>query len=281
MHSVSKPSVGRGFLFIFNYPVIIKMISIDSYAYNNRLKAVHPGQKVFFAVITLFIALISPNIFITASIFLVMTVITVFLAGTPLKYYIKLMTVPLFFLAAGLSAMAVTITNQPVDFIAGVNIFGWNLGVTTAGMKAAATAFSKTMGSVSCLYFLSLTTSLTDITAVLRKIHFPAPVLDLLLITYRFIFVLMNTAVEIFTAQKARLGYTSISTCYHSLGCLLVNLLKKTYQRSSELFTALLSRGYSEELRVLDITRPFSRPFFCLTICIDALFVAMVISSWR
>lgn len=245
------------------------MFSIDQYAYSNRLKDVHPGEKIAFALTTLLIALLAPRSFTPAVITVLMAGATIGAAGIPARFYLKLLLVPFSFLIAGVTMIALTITNQPQAGLKGVTILGWTLGVTPGGLHQAGQIFLKSLGAVSCLYFLSLTTPMVAILTALRKLRTPSLLVDLISLTYRFIFVLLATVNDIYIAQAARLGYTSWRASYHSLGQLAANLFIKTYHRSQELFTALTARGYSEELRVLEVSHPFSWPFFFLVATLD------------
>jgi cobalt/nickel transport system permease protein len=71
-------------------------------------------------------------------------------------------------------------------------------------------------------------------------------------LVYRFIFVLLETADKMYTAQAARWGYATLKTSYFSLGQLVSNLFHKSYYCSRMLFTTLLARCYTGELKVLE-----------------------------
>ena len=47
---------------------------------------------------------------------------------------------------------------------------------------------------------------MTDILEVLRKMRLPALLIELMMLIYRFIFLLLETASAIMTAQESRLG---------------------------------------------------------------------------
>jgi len=253
------------------------MFSIDQYAYSNRLQDIHPGEKIAFALATLIMALVAPRPFIPAIIIALMAGVTVGAAGIPVRFYLQLLLVPFSFLVAGVAMIALTITGQPQAGLKGVTILGWTLGVTPASVYLAAKIFLKSLGAVTCLYFLSLTTPVVDILAVLRRLRVPALLVDLISLTYRFIFVLLVTVNDIYTAQAARLGYASLRTSYHSLGQLAANLFIKTYHRAQELFTALTARGYSEELRVMEVSHPFSWPFLFLAASLDLVLLILAL----
>ncbi|KYH33193.1 cobalt ECF transporter T component CbiQ [Neomoorella mulderi] len=253
------------------------MFSIDQYAYSNRLKNIHPGEKVAFALVTLLIALVAPRPLIPAIIIALMAGATIGIAGIPARFYLQLFLVPFSFLVAGVAMIALTITSQPQASLKGVTLLGWTLGFTPAGMHLAGKIFLKSLGAAACLYFLSLTTPIVDILTVLRQLRVPALLVDLISLTYRFIFVLLATVNDIYTAQASRLGYASLRTSYHSLGQLAANLFIKTYRRSQELFTALTARGYHEELQVLEVAYPFSWPFLCLAAIFDLVLVILML----
>ncbi|OIQ60376.1 cobalt transport protein CbiQ [Moorella thermoacetica] len=252
------------------------MFNIDQYAYSNRLTQVHPGEKIAFALATLLIALVAPQPALPAIIVALMAGAAIGAAGIPARFYLQLFLIPFSFLIAGVAMIALTITNQPLAGLKGLTLLGWTLGVTPASLHLAGKIFFKSLGAVSCLYFLSLTTPMVDIMTVLKKLRVPALLVDLISLTYRFIFVLMATVNDIYTAQAARLGYASLRTSYHSLGQLVANLFIKTHRRSQELFTALTARGYEEELQVLDVPKPFSWPFLFLAAGLDLVLLSLM-----
>jgi cobalt/nickel transport system permease protein len=93
---------------------------------------------------------------------------------------------------------------------------------------------------------------MVDLLALLLRLKVPKLLVELMGLIYRFIFVLLETADTMFTAQNSRLGYSSLSTGYRSLGALASTVFIRAYKRSDELYTALESRGYEGELNVLD-----------------------------
>jgi cobalt/nickel transport system permease protein len=93
---------------------------------------------------------------------------------------------------------------------------------------------------------------------VLKIFKIPTLILELMLLIYRFIFVFIEIAINIYTAQSSRLGHCSIRKSINSFGLLFANLWGKGFFKSQALFTSLLSRGYKDELKVLYKTYQFS-----------------------
>ncbi|SHJ02411.1 cobalt/nickel transport system permease protein [Geosporobacter subterraneus DSM 17957] len=228
------------------------MISIDHYAYINRLKHIHPLEKFALSIGTLMVCMFFKTWLLHFLVIAFMSFLILVYAGIPWKAYLKLMLVPFTFLAVGVLGIALTITNTPSIITIGFPVGKWMLGVEKAGIDQALVTFSRAYASVTCLYFLALTTPMVDVIWILKQMRIPRVLTEMMTIIYRFIFVLLETASMMYLSQECRLGYISISRSYYSLGQLISNLFIKSFQRSHELFTALSTRGYSGDIEVLE-----------------------------
>jgi len=251
------------------------MLQIDGYAHTNRLRAVHPGEKTVFALATLLICLAFSSVQVSLAVLLLTSVLVTAAAGIPCRQYLKLLAVPASFLALGAAAVAVSFTGPPGSCLFGFALGGFYAGVTPGDLALAANVFLKSLGAVSCLFFLSLTTPLNEVVSLLRRVRLPSIFIELLSLVYRFIFVLAETADSIFTSQSARLGYRNFKTGFFSLGLLAANLLVRAYQRSQQLYTALSARCYNGEIRVLEREYPVSARNVAFIIGIDLLLIVM------
>lgn len=254
------------------------MFQIDQYAYANRLLTVHPGEKMAFAIITTIICLISQSLAVMLAAIIIMGG-AVIRAGIPLRVYLKLMTVPALFLIIAVGAVAVSISGHREEYLWGVALGRFYFGVGFSNMNLAILLFCRSLGAISCLYFLSLTTPMVEIISILRKLKVPPLFIELMGLIYRFIFVLVETAESIYTSQSSRLGYRNLKTGYSSLGALVANLFILSYRRSEILFTALSSRGYTGELRVLETQYIISGKNILAILAIDVLLVLLSLAE--
>ena len=251
------------------------MFSIDSYAYSNKLRKFHPAEKCAFAMITLIICLAAASLTTSLAVFALMSVAVVGYAGIPGRVFAGFMSVPVSFLLVGVLTIAVTVTKEPVAFLFGLSVQGINIGVTSVGSAAAVSLLFKSLGAVSCLYFLSLTTPMIDIVYVLRKMKVPALFVELMTLIYRFIFVLAETAEKIYTSQSSRLGYGGVKVAFSSLGGLASTLFIKSFHRSQLLFQSLSSRCYTGGLNVLEAEYTYSVRNLFLIAVLDLALIAL------
>ena len=94
---------------------------------------------------------------------------------------------------------------------------------------------------------------MTELFTALRRLHLPAFLVEMMELVYRYIFVLMESASQIRNAQECRLGYGSLKTSFYSMGQLISNLFLRAYRQADRTYTAMESRGYTDEVRTLGL----------------------------
>jgi len=252
------------------------MINIDKIAYSSKLKNQNPIEKVFFALLTLAVCLSANSLPVSIAVVITMALVSVIKGGIRFSVFFKLLLLPMAFLFLGVLAIALEIKNGSQNLLVSIQIFGRFFGVSSTGIGTAANLFFRALGAVSCLYYLSLNTPLTDILLVLQKLRCPKLLIELMHLIYRFIFVLLATAETVFIAQNSRLGYTGLSSGYRSVSSLISTLFFRSYRHSDEIYTAMEARGYDGEINVLEESKPWSRTGFIMS----AGFNLLLISAW-
>ena len=231
------------------------MIVIDKLCYNSRLRYVNAGEKFIFAVLTLLACVISRSIAVACIVLAVTGILTVKKGGIPFPRYLHFMTVPLVFLFFSTLAIVLNFSRTPLD------LFAWKIGsVWLTGSRAsllyAIQLILTALASVSCLYFLSFNTPMPDILNVLRVMRCPRIIIELMLLIYRYIFVLLEIASNLRTAQNSRLGNKDYRTSLKSFGALASALFIRAIKKSNALYDAMESRCYDGTIRVLNETYP-------------------------
>lgn len=247
------------------------MLLIDKYAYFNGLKDVHPLEKMVFALSLLLFSLTVRDMAVSLITFTVMSTLIIFAAKIPLSYYLKLLLLPGFFILSGTITILFSFTSK---FTSISNIWwswkigNWQIFISDDSFGTAANLITVVFCSISCLYFLTLTTPITVILSVLRKLKVPLLLVDLIELTYRFIFIFLDTALAIHQSQASRLGYGSLRKGIRSLGLLISSLFLGVLQRSGQLTMAMNARGYQENLSYIEDTYTYSSRNWLIAIVI-------------
>ena len=254
------------------------MIAIDKLCYNSRLRYENAGEKSAFAVITLCICVMSRSIAVAGVVLAVTGILTVKKGGVPVFRYLKFLTIPLAFLLLSTLAILFHIKREPLDLFA-IPLGGWYLTAGTDSFFYAVQLVFTALAAVSCLYFLSFTTPMPDILEVLRKLHCPKLLIEMMLLIYRFIFILLDTASAISTSQDCRLGNRNYRTALRSFGMLGSVLMIRAVNRSNRLYDAMETRCYDGTIRVLSESHPPKRKVVALIIGFELLLFAFAL--WR
>lgn len=254
------------------------MIVVDKLCYRSKLRYVNAGEKFVFSMVTLLFCIISRSFLIAAIAFFVNGFLVVKKGGISFGRYIRLLAVPFTFLILSTLAVIVNISRVPLDayavpvgtfFITGSRESLW------FGMQLIGTA----MASVSCLYFLSLNTTMTDILDVLNQLHCPEIMIELMMLIYRFIFVLMETASSIMVSQKSRLGNRNLKISIQSFGQMGAGLFIRALRRSNALYDAMESRCYDGKIKVLSVQHPVKKKEVIMIILYEFILLAVWIGG--
>jgi cobalt/nickel transport system permease protein len=134
----------------------------------------------------------------------------------------------------------------PGDPIARIPGLGWN--ISDNGLKAATLLELRVIISISFLLLLVLTTRWAILLKALRSIGFPHFFVFLLAMTYRYIYVLLQSMNSLFLARQSRkVGPEAWRNAKEWLGTISGALLGKSYSLSSEVYLAMVSRGFKGE----------------------------------
>ena len=250
---------------------------IDSYAHSNHWRQVHPGAKGLLVLGALTAALLSRHPAIPLLIALSMSSLTLCGAGIPWRGYLRLLLAPLSFLGWSSFLLLVTFTptSPPLLHLPGIEL---TIGLNRNELPLAQLVFSRSLGALSSLLLLALTTPLSEIAGLLRQLGIPRLFVELMVIAYRQVFILLDAFSQIRTAQEARLGYSSLRRAWHSAGDLAGNILIKTIVRARHNHQALLARGYDNELRFLSPKRNCA-PWHLLAAATTS--IVLILLAWQ
>ena len=144
------------------------MILIDKLCYRSGLRYVNATEKFVYAVLSLVFCVVSGSVAVAVPVFLINGILTVGKGKIPLSRYIRLLLIPAAFLILGTAAILLNVSAVPLDAFA-FPIGKWYLTGSVKSVIRVCRLCITALAAVSCLYFLSLNTTMTDILGVLRN----------------------------------------------------------------------------------------------------------------
>lgn len=114
----------------------------------------------------------------------------------------------------------------------------------TGGMLACAALLLRTFLCVAAVLVLVAVTPLAQLTGELRRLHVPGMLVLLFEMTYRYIGTLLGEAFSLHTAYLVRRGPRR-GISLRDAGCLIGQLLLRSFDRAERIYAAMQCRGYS------------------------------------
>lgn len=102
----------------------------------------------------------------------------------------------------------------------------------------------RVLAAVSIVAAFGFATPFSDILAASAWFRVPREFIEILMLAYRYLFVILEEAFVIYYAQKNRLGYTTVTRGLVSFGVLSGTLVLKAFDRSQITTAAMIRRGY-------------------------------------
>jgi cobalt/nickel transport system permease protein len=150
------------------------------------------------------------------------------------------------------------------------------LSITVPGVITAAFLLLRVGTSVSLTVLLILTTRWALVLRALRVLHMPQAFVLILGMTYRYIYVLLHTANDMFLSRQSRLlGRVSGAEDRRWLTASMGALLAKSYDLSDQVYLAMQSRGFRGEVLVLDTFGMTRRDWLWLAVFMGTAAVAI------
>ncbi|MDI6801498.1 MAG: cobalt ECF transporter T component CbiQ [Thermodesulfovibrionales bacterium] len=131
------------------------------------------------------------------------------------------------------------------------------------------------IGAVSVVAVLGFSTPFTEIMSALSWMRIPKGFIEILMLAYRYVFVLLEDAMVIYNAQKNRLGYCSIKRGLSSFGTLAGSLVLKAFEHSHNITTAMIQRGYDGNIPAMK-----HKPFKLHDIAFSVILITIIGALW-
>ena len=223
---------------------------LDDYALGNALRETSARLKLLLGLCSILLCVSSPTPIAPLFVAVTMSLITVILAKIPGRIYSRLLLVPLSF--ALLSAGVVAFMHGSGPTLFSLDLFGYSPAIRVEGANLAALLMARTFGGMCSLFFIALTTPMIEIFAVLKSLRIPGSVIELSMMIYRYIFVFLDQAAMIHSAQVMRLGDAGTKNSLNSFAMLCGVLFLRSWEQGERLVVAMDSRCYDGKLDLME-----------------------------
>jgi cobalt/nickel transport system permease protein len=224
---------------------------LENIAQQNALREINPYVKLMVGFGAIILALISTSFVTPLFLAVTLSVILLLVARIEARLYIHILKAPLVFAMVSVAAIL---------FITGGGEVFWNwqptsflsFSITSQSVNESLLVFCRVLGGMSALFFISLTTPMTELFIVMRQCRIPSVIIELAMFIYRSIFLLMDQVDQIRNAQLMRLGYSSPKEAISSFGNLCGSVFIASWDAGEDLIRAMDARCYDGRFAMLN-----------------------------
>lgn len=224
----------------------------DEAASGSRIARVNPKSKLLFGFCATMTPLLADRAALSLLMILSVGVLTLHSSGMRVSAYLKLLALPLGFLAMAVLPLMLQAHAEGTALIIGGSVFGRIIGITSKAFADGLGTALSSLAAVSGMYFILLTTPMSDLLWALKEFNMPTLLITLMSLMHRYIFVFLTELRTMKTAQTSRLGYVNFERSVHSAGQLIASLFLRVYIKCDRVYDALESRGYSGDFQQLE-----------------------------
>jgi len=218
------------------------MIKIDAIANQCKIKNWHPQLRINVTLLLLITSIFWDNTQIYMALFISASLCVLITTSLGLKSFAKLLLIPMGFIVLSLVVIAIT----PEQDNALIKLGKLPLYITTETLALCIKVFIRSLSSVALIFSLSLTVPMQHLIRWMKWLKTPDAFIELFVLSYRFIFILIEEAQDMLIAQEMRFGYFRLRNAIKTVNQLGASLFMRAFARFEDLNQAMALRFYDE-----------------------------------
>jgi cobalt/nickel transport system permease protein len=215
---------------------------------NGLLQRIDPRVKIVAILPLIVVAALSRQIWVIAVLFVIAIMIAL-LSKVPLGTLAKRVWLGVLTFTGFISLPALFLTPGPAIYT--LPHLGWS--VTAQGIRATIYLIMRAETAATFSVLLVLCTPWNNLLKALRVLRLPIVLVVILGMTYRYIFLLLRNARDMFVSRRSRMiGRLDGREQRRAATACAGVLMSRTLQLSDDVYFAMRSRGFQGEVYVLD-----------------------------
>ena len=228
---------------------------LDNIAQQSAFRQIHPGTKLLLCLGSLLLCLLTPSPLVPFLSGIVLSLLLILPARVSPIIYGELLLGPVIFTIISVVVLLFLVGGGPVVWQCSP-LPGITLTITEGAIREAMLVLCRVFGCSVSLFFICLTTPVTDLFNLMKRARIPIELVDLMMIIYRFIFIVYDHAAEIWRAQVMRLGYSRPTEAIRSFSMLCGMLFITSWNAGEDLVRAMDCRCYNGMFPSLEESEP-------------------------
>ncbi len=219
-------------------------VQMDTLAYSSRMLEWSPLGKLLMTIAILVVNVLTDS---------VITAITILIMGIVLMFYSTNMRVPrILLLAIGEALMIliiacgiISVNGNTSDPCIWSGEFLWmDFYMTSASFNQAWLVLIRAVSGVTVMLAFATSTPIPHLSQALRQTHIPVEVCEIIVLIYRYAFLLLERMEIMWSAAGSRMGFSGFKRSIHTVSSIAVGMFVSSMNLADKAQIALECRGY-------------------------------------
>ena len=239
---------------------------MDAIAYSSRMLDWSPLGKLFFVLCMLIVGLLTDSILVT----LITFTIGIILMGYSTRFRVPLIlslaigeAILIMILGSGMISIMGD-TNQPALWDG--KFLWFTVHMTDASFQKAWVIFFRAIAGVTLMLSFACSTPIPHLAHALRSIKCPPEICELIVLIYRYAFLLLERFLVMLDAAQCRLGYNGAMTAVKSYAGAMTGTFIFSLELAEKSEASLACRNYRGYFPIYRMPRKMGVKWFLITI---------------
>lgn len=217
---------------------------MDTLAYSSRMLHWAPLGKLLFAVGLLIVNILTPSILVSIVIFIIGLVMLAYSTNFKVPFIIALFIAEAVFIAI-IGAGVISILGDQFDpAIWDTHILWLTVHMTEASFNEAWLILFRCVAGIGVMLAFATSTPIPHLSQALRQLRIPAEVSELVVLIYRYGFLLLERMEIMWSAASSRMGFNGFRRSINSVASIAVGMFISSFGMADKAQIALDCRNY-------------------------------------
>lgn len=227
----------------------MQLTGLDRLSYQSRWYHVSPVRKFWLWLAMMVLAFALPP-FGQVCLLVLVAAFTCWLLRISLWRWCRWMALPFGFLLVGVVTILFSISRESTELLWSVPVGSVWIGISHDGLLMANATVWRSLAALASTFWLVLNLPFPQLIVLLQRTRVPRLMTEQILLTWRFIFILLEEALAIHRAQTLRFGYRSLPLGYRSFAMLVGMLFTRVMMRYQQMVTVLDIKLYQGDFHL-------------------------------
>ncbi|MBS7527157.1 cobalt ECF transporter T component CbiQ [Fusibacter paucivorans] len=218
------------------------MIRMDAIANQCGIKNWHPLLRISGTLMLLVFSIALDKIAVYTALFIGASFCILLTTPLSIKSYVKMLAIPMGFILLSLIVIAIDADSEEALIRFGYSGFA----ITRQSLALCLAVFVRSISSIALIFMMSTTVPMQHFIEWMNRLHMPSAFTELFILSYRFIFILIEEAQDMLVAQEMRFGYFKMGNALKTVNQLGASLFMRAFSRFEDLNHAMALRFYDE-----------------------------------